>query len=128
MELNINSPAYFSDQYGVDDEVYSYCRSLYTFFQDKEYSETLSAIGITPVVAPKDLYEKGIWKEHTKIISSGTCAIIGIRMDFESYYQADSNGKIELMREMILKAVKKIKAKGKFDWERFKDDLMNFPG
>ncbi len=57
MELNINSPAYFSEQYGVDDEVYRYCRSLYAFFQDKEYSETLSVIGITPVIAPKEMYE-----------------------------------------------------------------------
>lgn len=45
---------------------------------------------------------------------------------FESYYEADSSGKIELIREMIAKAVRKIKAKGKFDWERFRDDLMNF--
>ena len=49
-----------------------------------------------------------------------------IRMDFESYYQADSNGKIELIKEMIIKAVKKIKSKGKFDWERFRDDLLNY--
>ena len=47
-------------------------------------------------------------------------------MDFESYYEADSSGKIELIREMIVKAVRKIKAKGKCDWERFRDDLMNF--
>lgn len=126
MELNINSPAYFSEQYGVDDEVYRFCRSLHAFFQDKEYSETLSVIGITPVIAPKELYEQGLWKEHTKIVSLGACAIISIRMDFESYYETDSNGKIELIREMIVKAVRKIKAKGKFDWERFRDDLMNF--
>ena len=25
MELNINSPAYFTNHYGVDDEVYRYC-------------------------------------------------------------------------------------------------------
>jgi len=45
---------------------------------------------------------------------------------FESYYEADSSGKIELIRKMTVKAVKKIKAKGKFDWERFRDDLMGF--
>lgn len=44
MELNINSPAYFSVQYGVDDEVYRFFRSLYAFFQDKEYSKTLSIV------------------------------------------------------------------------------------
>ena len=88
MELNINSPAYFSDQYGVDDEVYRYA-----FFKDKEYSKTLSVIGITPVIAPKELYEQGLWKEHTKVVSLGACAIISIRMDFESYYEATAVGK-----------------------------------
>lgn len=102
MELNINSPAYFSVQYGVDDEVYRYCRSLYAFFQDKEYSETLSVIGITPVIAPKELYEQGLWKEHTKIVSLGACAIISIRMDFESYYEADSNGKTVLPGRTVM--------------------------
>lgn len=126
MELHINSPAYFSDQYGIDDEVYRYCRNLYTFFQDKEYSVTLSVIGITPVIAPKELYEQGMWKEHTKIVALGSCAIISIRMDFESYYQADSDGKIALMREMTVKAVRKIKTRGKFEWERFRDDLLSF--
>lgn len=126
MELNINFPAYFSSHYGVDDDVYRYCRNLHEFFKDKEYSETLSIIGIVPVVAPKQLYEQGMWKERTQMKALGSCAIIDIRMDFESYYQADSDGKIELIKEMIVKAVKKIKAKGKFDWERFRDDLQNF--
>lgn len=26
MELNINSPAYFNQHYGVDDEVYQFCQ------------------------------------------------------------------------------------------------------
>ncbi len=126
MELNINSPAYFSNHYGIDDDVYRYCQSLHEFFKDKEYSEILSIIGIVPIIAPKELYEQNMWKEHTQIISLGSCAIIDIRMDFESYYQADSNGKIGLIKEMIVKAVKKIKTRGKFDWERFRDDLLNF--
>ena len=42
MELNINSPAYFTNYYGVDDEVYSYCQNLHNFFKTKEYSETLT--------------------------------------------------------------------------------------
>lgn len=126
MELNINSPAYFSEHYGVDDDVCRYCQKLYAYFKDKEYSETLSIIGIVPAVAPKELYEQGKWKENIQIRSLGSCAAINIRMDFESYYQADSNGKIELIKEMIIKAVKKIKSKGKFDWERFRDDLLNY--
>ena len=100
MELNINSPAYFTNYYGVDDEVYSYCQNLHNFFKTKEYSETLTIIGITPIVAPKEIYNQGLWKEKVQIISLGTCAIIDIRMDFESYYNADSKEKIELIKQI----------------------------
>lgn len=126
MQLNINSPAYFTDHYGINDEVYRHCRVLYEYFLDKEYSEKLSVVGITPVIAPKELYNQGKWKEKVQIVALGTCAMIDIRMDFESYYKADSAEKIELIDEMLIKAVKKIKSKGKFDWERFREDLLNF--
>lgn len=127
MELNINSPAYFSDHYGIDDDVYRYCQKLYTFFKDKQYSDSLSIIGIMPVVAPKELYEAGQWKESVKLIGSAACAIITIRLDFESYYSADSKGKIVLTRDAVLKAVKKIKSKGRFDFGGFEKDLLSIP-
>lgn len=127
MELNINSPAYFSDHYGIDDDVYRYCQKLYTFFKDKQYSDSLSIIGIMPVVAPKELYEAGQWKESVKLIGGATCAIITIRLDFENYYSADSKGKIVLTRDAVLKAVKKIKSKGRFDFGGFEKDLLSIP-
>ena len=126
IELNINSPAYFTKQYGVNDEVYEYCQKLHDFFKTKEYSETMTIIGITPAIAPKELYDKGLWKEKVRIVSLGTCAIIDIRLNFKDYYHADNKGKIELIKKMIIKAVKKIKSKGKFDWERFSYDLLNY--
>lgn len=125
MELNINSPAYFSDHYGVDDDVYKYCRRLYAFFRDKQYSNSLSTIGIVPIAAPKELYEAGQWKESVRLIGGVACAIINIRMDFECYYNADSKGKIVLMRDAILQAVKKVRSKGKFDFRKFEKDLLS---
>lgn len=125
MELNVNSPAYFSEHYGVDDDVYRYCRRLYTFFLDREYSDSLSIIGIVTVAAPKELYENGQWKEGVRLIGGATCATICIRLDFQDYYNADSKGKIVLMRNAILKAVKKIKARCKFDFGRFEEDLLS---
>ena len=123
MELNINSPAYFSQHYGVDNEVYRFCQNVSLYFQDKEYSDTLHTIGIAPVAAPQELYDDGAWKESVKLISNKTCAIISIRMDFEEYYNADSIGKILLTKKMILEAVKKIKSKGKFDYDAFERDF-----
>lgn len=123
MELNINSPAYFKEHYGVDDEVYRFCQKVYLFFKEKEYSETLHIIGITPVAAPQEIYDSGAWKESTRLVSNKSCAIITIRMDFESYYKADSFQKIEQTKEMILTAVKRIKSKGKFDYDKFREDF-----
>ena len=126
MELSINSPAYFKEHYGINDDVYRYCQRLYEHFIDKNYSDKLSIIGIVPAVAPKDLYEEGLWEESTQIISAGKCAIVHIRMDFDSYYMADSEGKTELTKDMIIRAVKRVSLKENFDWEKFKYDLNSF--
>ena len=128
MELNINSPAYFTDHYGIDEEVYKYCQQLHDFFRTREYSESMNIIGITPVIAPKEIYDQGMWKEKVQVVGLGSCAIIDIRMDFDNYYNADSNGKIELIQQMIIRAVRKIKSKEKFDWEKFRDDLLKYQG
>lgn len=80
-----------------------------------------------PVVAPKELYEAGQWKESVKLIGGAACTIITITLDFESYYSADSKGKIVLTRDAVLKAVKKIKSKGRFDFGGFEKDLLSIP-
>ena len=119
MELNINSPAYFKEHYGVDDEVYKFCQKAYVFFKDKEYSDTLHIIGIIPVVAPQEIYDSGKWKENIKFLCNKSIVSITIRMNFENYYKADSLGKVEQTKEMILTAVKRIKSKGNFNYDKF---------
>lgn len=126
MELNINSPAYFSDRYGVDDEVYEFCRKLYSFFKDKEYSDTLHTIGILPVVAPEESYESGAWKESVQIIGNKSCAIVTLRINFNEYYVADSYGKNMLIKDAVAKAAKKIKSKVNFNYESFLQALNQF--
>lgn len=123
MELNINSPAYFNEHYGIDDEVVQFCRKAYLFFIDKEYSDNLHIIGIAPFAAPQEIYDEGAWKESVRLVGNKSCAIISIRMDFKEYYNADSAKKILLTKEMVLEAVKKVKSKGKFDYERFARDF-----
>ena len=125
MELNINSPAYFTQQYGVNERVYWYCKKCHEYFKDKEYSETLRIIGICPQCAPKNLYQQGKWKEKVRLIGNGSCASIDIRIDFDQYYNVTDEGKVIIIRNTIMKAVKKVKAKGKFDYESFCRDLLN---
>ena len=118
-------PAYFKEHYGVDDEVYRFCQKAYLFFKDREYSDILHIIGIVPVVAPQEIYDRGAWKESIRFLDHKSVVSIWIRMDFENYYHADSMGKVEQTKAMILTAVKRIKSKGKFDYEKFKDDLLS---
>ena len=127
MELNINSPIYFKDQYGIDNEVYRFCQKVYLHFKEREYSDTLHIIGIVPVVAPEEIRDScALWKESVQLLAGKTCASICIHMDFDRYYEADSLGKILLTQEMILRAVKKVKSKGRFDYETFVEDFKLF--
>ncbi len=125
MKININSPAYFSQHYGIDDEVSTFCQRVYEFFLDKEYSDTLQTIGIMPVIAPTEIYNKGVWKESVKWIGNKSCAIITIRMDFDKYYKADSYEKTIQIKEMILKAINKVKSKGGFNYKQFEEDICS---
>jgi len=117
-------PAYFKEYYGVDDEVYRFCQKAYLFFKDREYNNTLHIIGIVPVVAPQEVYDRGAWKESIRFLNNRNVVSIVIKMNFENYYHADSMGKLEQIKEMILTAVKGIKSKGKFDYEKFKEDFL----
>lgn len=67
MQLNVNSPAYFTQHFGIDDEIYVMCREIANYFKCKEYSDDLSIIGIIPIIAPKALTDSGLYKETKKI-------------------------------------------------------------
>ena len=125
MDLNINSPAYFKEHYGADDEVYKFCQKAYVFFKNKDYSEILHTIGIVPVIAPKEIYDTGKWLESIKFLNNKSIVSIVIRMDFESYYNASSMEKLKQIKEMTLIAVKQIKSKAKFDYNKFMKDFLD---
>ena len=126
MELNINSPCYYKDQYGIDDDIYRFCQQLYLFFKDKEYSDILKTVGIVPVLAPAESYERGEWGEKIKMLGNNSVASIDIRMNLEKYAVSDVTEKKQMYKEMIAKALKKVKSKGKFDYEAFCRDLEAF--
>lgn len=123
MRLNVNSPAYFSEKYCIDNDVYRYCQNCYKFFLDKEYSSTLNIIGIIPLIVPQELYEQKNYKEKVEFRLNNSCATIYIKIDFDEYLKANSEQKILLMKDAILRSVKKIKSKGKFDYNSFCEDL-----
>jgi len=99
---------------------------MYRYFKDKNYSDMLKIVGIIPILAPAEKYEKGEWKEHVSMISGNSVATIYIRMDLEKYLQANEGEKKRMYKEMIIKAIKKVRSKGKFDFESFCKDIDAF--
>lgn len=83
MDLNINSPAYYTQIYGVDDEIYWMCRELYKAVKEKKYSDVINIIGIAPIIAPVSEIEKGHWKNHKKCEIEAGFASISLQMDYE---------------------------------------------
>ena len=65
------------------------------------------------------------YKEKVKFLCNKRVASINIKMDFNDYYNADSIKRIELTKEMILTAVKRIITKVDFDFGKFKEDLIS---
>ena len=125
MELNINSPIYYKEHYGIDDEVYRFCQRTYLFFKGKEYSNTLHIIGIVPIIVPQEIYESENYKEKVKFLGNKSVVSVEIKMDFDNYHNANSSEKIKQTKEMILKMVERIKTKVDFDFNSFKNDLMS---
>lgn len=123
MEVNINSPVYYRDHYGIDNAVYRFTRRAHLFFKEKEYSDTLLIIGIVPIIAPQEAYAAGNYKERVKFLCGKSVASVKVKMDFDAYHNADSSGKITLTKDMLLTAAKRIKTKVDFDYDRFRDDL-----
>lgn len=123
MELNINSPVYYKNHYGIDNAVYSFTQRAQLFFKEKKYSNTLQIIGIVPIIAPQEVYAAGNYKERVKFLCGKSVASVEIRVDFDAYHNAGSSGKIALTKDMLLTAAKRIKTKVDFDYDRFKDDL-----
>lgn len=80
MDLNINSPAYYTKEYGVDDDIYWMCRELSNYVREKKYSDAINIIVIVPIVAPAAVLEKGLCKAHKRCeLKSGFASVSLLR-------------------------------------------------
>ena len=126
MVLNINSPAYYTNIYGIDDEVYWMCRELSDFVKEKKYSNIIDIVGVVPIIAPKNDIDKGLWKEVKKCDLKFRVATVSLQISFDEYIQSDIKKKKSLIIDNILKSVKVISKKGQFNFDDFKEDVINF--
>lgn len=126
MDLNINSPSYYTQEYGVDNDIYWMCRELSNYVKEKKYSDTISIIGIVPIIAPVSVIEKGQCKAHKKCEPQYGFASVSLQIDYEEYIKADTANKKRLIVDNILSSVKAVSQKGKIDYNLFAEDVRNF--
>lgn len=126
MELNINSPKYYKDVYGIDDDIYRLCQDIYLYFKDKTYSDVIKIIGIIPIIAPKELIENGTYKEVKNCSVAYGFADVNLFVDYQKYVEATIEEKKVIIVENVVNSVKAIKSKGKINFKQFKDDMIAF--
>jgi hypothetical protein len=124
MILNINSPVYFSAEYGVDDEVYWMGRELSGYLEDKTYGSLIDTIGICPIIAPNGIRAE----DSVKGAPSIGAAAVFLHTDFEKYLNADIEGRKALIIDNVLRSVKKISKRYKIDYAAFEKDVLAFCG
>lgn len=126
MDLNINSPSYYTQEHGVEDDIYWMCRDLSAYVKEKKYSDAINIIGIVPIIAPESVLEKGLCKAHKKCEPQYGFASVSLQIDYEEYVKADTANKKRLIIDNILKSVKSVSKKGKINYSLFEEDVREF--
>lgn len=126
MELIINSPSYYTQEYGIDDNIYWMCRRLSDFVKEKKYSDVINIIGIVPIIAPTSVIEKGLCKAHKKCETQYGFASICMQINYEEYVKSDILNKKKLIIYNILSSVKSVSKKGKINYSMFEEDVRTF--
>lgn len=125
MSLFINSPSHYTEEFGVDDEIYKMCSLIIHNIQVSSYTDVLDTIGITPMIAPISILESCDWKEIKYISLNYRMADISLISNYEEYCSGNIEVKKKLIIENILESLKVIKKrlKGKFNYEQMVQDI-----
>ena len=126
MNLYINSPSYYTQVYGIIDEIYDLCQAISKNIDITVYTDVLDTIGITPILALSSEKEKGKYLDYQKISMKARMASISLGSDYDIFCHADIDMKKYMILENILRSlfVIKKKLKNKFDYERMKFDII----
>ena len=127
MSLYINSPAYWTQLYGIDDNVYKVCRLLEKNIDVKKYTSKLDTIGVTPKIVPTSEICDGKWTEVKYISLAYRMASFSLHIDYLAYLSAiDPDKKVQLIIDNIFNSLLLVKKrlKNDFDYEQIKKDIL----
>ena len=102
MNLHINSPSYYSQNHGIDDEIYEMCRLLEKNVDIKKYTSLLDTVGITPIVAPNLEIDCANYAEVKYISLPYRVASISLHIDYSEYISVNIEEKKALIIKNIL--------------------------
>ena len=126
MNLFINSPSYYTEEYGVMDDIYNLCKLLSDRIDITLYTDALDTIGITPIIAPKQVLDSGCME--VKMISMRyRMANISLYCDYNNFIKADLALKKVMIAENIINSLYVIKKrlKNKFNYTQIVNDIKN---
>lgn len=128
MILNINSPSYYTQKFGIDEDLYALSRQLSKAVQKKEYSDVINTIGIVPIIAPKDLLDEGKWKEKVYVSKAYRFADIELCINYDEFINSNSEEKKKLYIKNIIDSIKTVGKKLKKDLraEEMINDIINY--
>ena len=127
MNLFINSPSYYTQEYGIIDEIYQLCQRISHSINVIEYTDMLDTVGITPIVAPTFALENNQHAEIKLISLRYRMASISLAIDYTVFTQADEKTKKALIVDNVLKSflVIKKRLKNNFNYEQIEKDIKN---
>lgn len=125
MSLFINSPSHYTEEFGIDDEIYKMCSLIIHNIQVSSYTDVIDTIGITPMIAPISILESYNWKEIKYISLNYRMADISLISNYDEYCNGNIEVKKKLVIENIFESLKVIKKllKGKFNYEQMVYDI-----
>lgn len=125
MNLFINSPAYYTQEYGVIDEIYWFCSKISKGIDIKKYTSCIDTIGIVPIIAPESIIEAR-YKETKKVDLKYRMASISLISDYDLYCKLDVDGKKEVILDNILRSLGVVskRLKDKFNYKQIEEDIM----
>ena len=126
MEKNINSPRYYKDIYGIDNEINQLCQNIYLYFKGKKYSDIINVVGIVPIIAPQEYINQGKYHEKKLCSPAYGYADVQLFVDYDSYVNGSIEEKKIYIILNVLKSVKTIRSKGKIDYSAFEKDMIEF--
>lgn len=127
MNLFINSPEYFTKEYGVIDEIYDLCKMISTTIDVKRYTDCIDTIGIVPIIAPESVIKQGLCKEVKKVSLPYRMAAISLHTDYIEFYEATLEEKKKIILDNILRSLKVVKRrlKDEFNYDQMEYDIIS---